>query len=967
MDLNPLTTPQNCLHDCLNGTLITFNGNEFTLQNDAGNIKLEGGTLPNGFIPVGMKEYGGIIYTALLNPITKECQIGSIPSPNYASTPVNHENGVNITFNGNSEFKDKIIKLFEQEQLLLNPGDKYKIIYKVNTSDISKLYNLDWIILDENNKEYELKNPNVVLVDDSTNYEYFNQTIQSVIALKITLDELDWFEVSGSYKKDETSDNYKINLQLFGINKLKNSGIEEDDLYIRGCELNYNNKTSYIWDKDIYDAEQSGTITESILKPNFQLTYQIEDTFIKDEEVILKITPFDKFKMLPNLSKSIYLQMVESMKSDKLNNIFQYKYSENNNKLTLWFDTNLIGIEDPQVYLEFYDVWSNCSTIIDIDNPNQFGTNMINIDTTNEELTKIFNDNVRGGINMIDLDILETSTRISPQLPSDETINGITGKLKRKNKILRPYNLYIVRICIISKINELKEYNIYKPFILNSAFNYITDIQKSDPNYYDYTILKPTQFLNLEINNEQSYSIDPFIITENKNLSLNTNNNYYKLSDSPITKPTNQYVKLTASQRLQNFNDISIKKNKIYGNIKSLNISNLELKDSKINLHDSRNWENQSNYNVTLSNNNNRISVISNFETIREIKTDVYDQSVNIINELETKSYYDCIVKNYDGTPFASIEPHGNVDRPRQIRERNSEKTLLASLDSGIDNIRIQEAILKKSSTASGGILYWEDKPKGFIDIWGDRHANAVYYRFNGTTDNIPKTSANFLLCLYSNNLDPKRKYFPVKISDRNSTIEALKDICVSKTTNITRYKYWYGNIKNNIDSVTKVSSENKINFNYSLNINTYFKKNNTDVESNNIFIELNKLVNNNLDLNSIHYLNQFNESYSDNIIINTQDQTYSTNQLNQTLEKLTTSEVDLINNESNKLSSFNRPNNKPYSKRNGYSELLSRLSYEDGKFVYSLQNLKQCKWAVSGAGLDTTSCPWFDDYIFTN
>ena len=33
MDLNELNTPDKVLTDCLNGTLITYNGNEMTLQN----------------------------------------------------------------------------------------------------------------------------------------------------------------------------------------------------------------------------------------------------------------------------------------------------------------------------------------------------------------------------------------------------------------------------------------------------------------------------------------------------------------------------------------------------------------------------------------------------------------------------------------------------------------------------------------------------------------------------------------------------------------------------------------------------------------------------------------------------------------------------------------------------------------------------------------------------------------------
>lgn len=39
-DLTPLTTPNNILTDCVNGTFSTFNGDELSLQNDAGNSKI---------------------------------------------------------------------------------------------------------------------------------------------------------------------------------------------------------------------------------------------------------------------------------------------------------------------------------------------------------------------------------------------------------------------------------------------------------------------------------------------------------------------------------------------------------------------------------------------------------------------------------------------------------------------------------------------------------------------------------------------------------------------------------------------------------------------------------------------------------------------------------------------------------------------------------------------------------------
>lgn len=80
-DLHPMLQPNDTLTDCLNGTLITYNGNENMLQNDMGNYELTGAKLPVNYMPIGVKEYGGILYIVAYNPLTKRTQIGSYPSP----------------------------------------------------------------------------------------------------------------------------------------------------------------------------------------------------------------------------------------------------------------------------------------------------------------------------------------------------------------------------------------------------------------------------------------------------------------------------------------------------------------------------------------------------------------------------------------------------------------------------------------------------------------------------------------------------------------------------------------------------------------------------------------------------------------------------------------------------------------------------------------------------------------------
>ena len=61
-ELHPLMTDGTQLTDALNATLITYNGNEFMLQNDMGNTLIQDSKtghimgLSEGFIPVGIKQ-----------------------------------------------------------------------------------------------------------------------------------------------------------------------------------------------------------------------------------------------------------------------------------------------------------------------------------------------------------------------------------------------------------------------------------------------------------------------------------------------------------------------------------------------------------------------------------------------------------------------------------------------------------------------------------------------------------------------------------------------------------------------------------------------------------------------------------------------------------------------------------------------------------------------------------------------
>lgn len=189
MDLNPLTTPNTVLTSALNATFVTFNGNEYVLQNDMGNGRVETAKLPEGYIPIGTTELGGIIYIVSYNPLIDQCQIGSFPSPEriYSGNekdPVisKFENG-NPTVELNSEnFVNKSGEITNTRVLLqisdttFNPGDQYIVTaYPLSVGDnevknyehITDCFNvndqtgprdlrLQLITLDSNNKVIEL-------------------------------------------------------------------------------------------------------------------------------------------------------------------------------------------------------------------------------------------------------------------------------------------------------------------------------------------------------------------------------------------------------------------------------------------------------------------------------------------------------------------------------------------------------------------------------------------------------------------------------------------------------------------------------------------------------------------------------------------------------------------------------------------------------------------------------------------
>lgn len=175
-DLHPLNTPNTVLTDCLNGTIITYNGNEFILQNDMGNYELENCKLKPNFIPVGIKGYGDILYIVSYNPITKQTEIGSYPAPqsrfflnNEDGTPAYSDDIAPYTIDSDDYYlavieeqkKDMFVYIDsdDEEALKLYPGDEFQINLGSGNTKPTAIFpyqDINFFIIDENKKAYDI-------------------------------------------------------------------------------------------------------------------------------------------------------------------------------------------------------------------------------------------------------------------------------------------------------------------------------------------------------------------------------------------------------------------------------------------------------------------------------------------------------------------------------------------------------------------------------------------------------------------------------------------------------------------------------------------------------------------------------------------------------------------------------------------------------------------------------------------
>ncbi len=209
-DLNPINTPNTILTDNLNGTIITYNGNEYSLQNDMGNYKLEYCKLQRDYVPVGIREYADILYIVSYNPLTEHVEIGSYPSPERIfgnEGKKGNESGdmkisslfddpINKNYDYSDIIKNSKLHIFydgDEGSLFLNPGDEYKLDFTNN--NLINIEQLKYFIIDENKRTYDVTWA-INKEEEKNDFTKVKWDVPGWLAIKVDVGNFEEFDVN---------------------------------------------------------------------------------------------------------------------------------------------------------------------------------------------------------------------------------------------------------------------------------------------------------------------------------------------------------------------------------------------------------------------------------------------------------------------------------------------------------------------------------------------------------------------------------------------------------------------------------------------------------------------------------------------------------------------------------------------------------------------------------------------------
>lgn len=329
MDLNPLTTPNSVLTSALNATLITFNGNEYVLQNDMGNGRVETAYLPEGYVPMGTAELGGIIYVVSYNPLINKCQIGSFPSPERNITSDEMTNLPDVIVS-NSDFQgdqfDGQLKTFLLKVSLLDSSNLSNIT-QLNPGDKYAIYCTQGGIT--NNKEYisDIGNDDNHLQVDSTPRNVTIHVVSIGDDGKITYldDSLKWTPCNngeGNYYIKETQGSEIDISDVDQYRSLVNSAYNTFTSKVSGqlallFELKVIDSFSLTWDSQVQNVEGSNYDRQAEIL--FEMNWTSSDSKINPKWGVLERSDYSESLAALNSNKVQASSYCEFNPSDRVN------------------------------------------------------------------------------------------------------------------------------------------------------------------------------------------------------------------------------------------------------------------------------------------------------------------------------------------------------------------------------------------------------------------------------------------------------------------------------------------------------------------------------------------------------------------------------------------------------------------------------------------------------------------------
>lgn len=344
LDLNPIVAPSNVLSNCLNGTFLTFNGQDYTLQNDMGNAAItynvenkepQEVSLQDGYVPTGITSFGGILYIVSHNPLTNKSQVGSFPST-LSKVDTSEQNFTITEEDLKSLFKGELVvkELLDKntnEKLIFSPYDQIKLELPDFLKNLGN--NLQYTI--KFNYKDSLKINDTYVNNDNV---YCNAQLELKIANNI-IPSLQW-----EYASDNIFITYKYNLSNSNIQFEFGNPIIKQKIGSVQKNLNKINILNEDWLytslKDFYTGASNDNINQPLL---VNTSYKVKFNYEGSEYIInvdnLEYEIFDRVEIFKSKNNSYITYNFKY--DDKYNITWELVKVLNSNKQVLQQTTEL--------------------------------------------------------------------------------------------------------------------------------------------------------------------------------------------------------------------------------------------------------------------------------------------------------------------------------------------------------------------------------------------------------------------------------------------------------------------------------------------------------------------------------------------------------------------------------------------------------------------------------------------------